>query len=329
MSIKPLFALVIALSAFSVAASAQQAAKWYRGNTHTHTLNSDGDSTPDEVAKWYRTNGYNFVFITDHEYQTNVEALNGLFGRGGQFLVIPGQEVTDGHDGKAYHSNALGTTKVIMPAKLGDAVRTLQKNIDEIVAAGGVAQVNHPNFLWSLTAEQLIKLNGYSLLEIHNGHPLVNNLGSIDAQGHEALWDAVLSSGKAVYGIADDDSHTFKPTTNPVVAAPGRGWIYVRATELTKAAILEGLRTGNFYASTGVEIEELTNGPTQVSIKIKPFSQSRFRTQFIGRDGKMLAETGANPAVYQIKGNEGYVRARIVESNGKMAWTQPFFVKAN
>src|SRR5262245_1668071 len=31
---------------------------WYKGNTHTHTLNSDGDSTPDEVVRWYRSHGY-------------------------------------------------------------------------------------------------------------------------------------------------------------------------------------------------------------------------------------------------------------------------------
>ncbi|MEZ5285927.1 MAG: hypothetical protein R2712_14190 [Vicinamibacterales bacterium] len=35
-------------------APAQPAAagRWFKGNLHTHTLNSDGDSTPDEVVRW-------------------------------------------------------------------------------------------------------------------------------------------------------------------------------------------------------------------------------------------------------------------------------------
>jgi hypothetical protein len=37
----------------------------------------------------------------------------------------------------------------------------------------------------------------------------------------------------------------------------------------------------------------------------------------------VLAETVANPAVFTFKGGEGYVRARVIESNGAMAWVQP------
>ena len=47
--------------------------KWFRGNTHTHSLNSDGDSPPDSLARWYRDHGYSFLFITDHETLTDPE----------------------------------------------------------------------------------------------------------------------------------------------------------------------------------------------------------------------------------------------------------------
>jgi hypothetical protein len=52
--------------------------RWYKGNTHTHTLNSDGDSTPDEVVRWYREHGYQFLVLTDHNFLTSVDALNAL-----------------------------------------------------------------------------------------------------------------------------------------------------------------------------------------------------------------------------------------------------------
>jgi hypothetical protein len=53
----------------------------------------------------------------------------------------------------------------------------------------------------------------------------------------------------------------------------------------------------------------------------------KYRTQFIGKDGKVLQDGTANPASYLIEGNEGYVRARITDSTGRMAWTQPVFVQ--
>ena len=39
--------------------------------------------------------------------------------------------------------------------------------------------------------------------------------------------------------------------------------------------------------------------------------------------GRILSEAITSPAVYQFRGNEGYVRAKVIESNGKIAWTQP------
>lgn len=325
---KIIFSIIAIALLLSTSVFAQPILRWYKGNTHTHTLNSDGDSTPDDVVKWYRGRGYSFIFLTDHEYINNVPALNDLLARTGQFLVISGQEVTDSFGGKPYHSNGLGISKVVMPNKLPGAVETLQKNIDNIVAAGGVAQVNHPNFGWALTADQLIALKNYSLLEIHNGHPLVNNQGSLGYPSAEELWDKVLSSGKVVYGVADDDSHHFKRIGDPTAAQPGQGWIYVRASELTPESILNALRNGNFYASNGVELTDYKTEPKGITIRINALTNSKYRTVFIGKDGKILSETAENPAVYQIKGNEGYVRAKVYESNGFNAWTQPVFVEA-
>jgi hypothetical protein len=60
---------------------------------------------------------------------------------------------------------------------------------------------------------------------------------------------------------------------------------------------------------------------------IKEKKWSKYRTQFIGAGGKVLSESITNPAVYRFRGNETYVRAKIFESNGKFAWTQPVFRK--
>jgi hypothetical protein len=94
----------------SVATGQQSELHWYKGNTHTHTINSDGDSAPDVVARWYREHDYQFLFITDHEYLTDPASLNALFGAKERFLLLPGQEITQwSEDPKrsSAHINAL------------------------------------------------------------------------------------------------------------------------------------------------------------------------------------------------------------------------------
>lgn len=325
------FMVLITLSfVVCVAALSQTAApekqRWFKGNTHTHTLNSDGDSTPYDVVKWYREHGYNFVFITDHEYITNVGVLNDLFGKAGSFVVISGQEVTDRFDSKPLHINALGIDSVVMPNALAGSVATLQKNIDDVRAKGGVPQLNHPNFGWALTAAEIKQLKNITLVEIFNGHPLVNNLGGGGSPSAEQIWDDVLSSGRVMYGIADDDSHYFKRPGDKTAPLPGQAWVYVRASELTPTAVLSALDRGDFYASTGVELEEYSADGSGIALKIKEQRGSKYRIEFIGRGGRVFAESAQSPATYRFKGNELYVRAKVYESNGKLAWTQPIFV---
>ena len=300
---------------------------WVKGNTHTHTLNSDGDSPPETVVKWYRDHGYNFVFITDHEYLTPVDALNAAFGKRGEFLVLAGQEITDSVNKKPYHANGLGLDRVVMPRKGANVIDSLQTDIVNIRNAGGLAQVNHPNFGWALAAAELKALRDYSLLEIYSGHPLVNYFGGGGSPSAEQIWDEVLSSGKVVYGVASDDSHHFKPTSIASPALPGFGWIVVRARELSAETVIEAIGRGDFYSSTGVELEEVSNDAKSISVKIKEKRWSKYTVQFIGMKGRVLAESVSNPARYKFRGGEGYVRTKILESNGKMAWTQPVFVK--
>ena len=303
------------------------AEKWYKGNTHTHTLNTDGRDVPYDVAKWYREHKYNFVVITDHEYITDVESLNTLLGRSGSFLVISGQEVTDSSEGKPVHSNGLGLTKVVMPSKLATKVESLQKNIDNIRAAGGIPQLNHPNFGWALSSAEIKRLKGLRLMEIYNGHPLVNNFGGGGSPSAETIWDELLTAGMLIYGIGDDDVHQLQSKGEAIEALPGQAWIYVQAPELTSSAILTAIDRGNFYSSTGVELTEYKADKNEVSVKVKATNYSKYRVQFIGSGGKVLYESFEPNAVYKIKGNEGYVRVKVLESNGKIAWTQPIMLR--
>lgn len=112
----PLVVLLIVGCLFIDAESLSvQQLRWYKGNTHTHTLNSDGDSSPEDVVKWYREHGYNFLVLTDHDSITEVETLSSKNGKEGSFLVIRGEEVTDRFDKKPYHVNGFGIQSVVKP----------------------------------------------------------------------------------------------------------------------------------------------------------------------------------------------------------------------
>ena len=309
-----------------MAMTPSQPLQWYKGNTHTHTINSDGDSTPDEVVRWYRERDYHFLVLSDHNFLTEVEGLNSLFAAQEQFLIINGEEVTDNFGESRIHVNGLNLREVVPPQGGSNAVDTLQRNVDAIRSVGGVPHINHPNFRWSLTADQMRQVRNNKLFEIYNGSPSVNNHGGGGSPGLEAMWDNILSSGKLIYGIAVDDAHHFKGEFSPDRLNPGRGWVVVRAPRLSAAAIMEGLEAGRFYASTGVSLSDLQVDDQGIEIAIQQKPTFKYTTHFIGDGGRLLSKAHGLKARYRFQGGERYVRARVVDSMGTMAWTQPVLV---
>jgi hypothetical protein len=296
---------------------------WYKGNTHTHTINNGGDSTPDEVVRWYRTHGYQFLVLTDHNFLTRVDGLNAVHGAEDKFLVVQGEEVTSSAENKPVHVNGLDVQRLVEAYNGVTIGETLQRNIDNIREASGVPHINHPNFGWAMTSEDLRATRNYKLFEIHNGHPTVNNEGGGGVPGLEEVWDRILSSGSIVYGMATDDAHVFKDPGNPLVSGPGRGWVMVRAPRLEAGALMSALERGDFYASTGVVLDEVNATAKGLAISVHPEGVSKYRIQFIGSGGRVLSEVGEASASYTYVGDEGYVRAKIIESNGRIAWVQP------
>ncbi|MFC4308513.1 CehA/McbA family metallohydrolase [Steroidobacter flavus] len=328
--------------------------QWYRGNTHTHTLNQDGNASPDTVVRWYREHGYQFVVITDHEYVADVAPLNTLFGAEGRFLVLPGQEVTQvladptHPDGKRQaHVNGIGLPHTVMPIGSDEGVNiakgitmsdTYTRNIGALRQAGALPQVNHPNLHWSVRPDDLAKIAGPFLLEVWNSFPIANNAGGTNEKGEtslstEELWDVLLSRGQLAWAVASDDSHDYLHLDDFDSTRPGKAWIVVHAPELTPDALLEAMRNGEFYASNGISLEDYSADRLGVALSIKqPINprggkdNRRFTTRFIGKNGRVLAEVAGLKASYTFRGDEGYVRAAIVDSNGLRALTQPVFL---
>ena len=306
-----------------------QAARWFKGNLHTHTVNSDGDSTPDDVVRWYRERDYQFLVLTDHNYLTSVDGLNAVHGADDKFLVVKGEEVTDRFGDKPLHVNGLEVERLVRPTGGQSVLDVVQRMVDGIRAARGVPSINHPNFGWAISPDELGQLQRTRLFEVFNGHPTVNNLGGGGVPSLEETWDRILSSGKMLYGIAVDDAHYFKRPEDPTAPRPGKGWVYVRSPRLEGRALVEALERGDFYSSTGVQMQTVDASTTALSLAVKTEPSSKYRIQFIGRQGRILSDVTTPTASYTFKGDEGYVRAKVLESNGKVAWIQPVPVGAS
>ena len=298
---------------------------WYKGNIHTHTTESDGDAEPEKVVGWYRRHGYDFLVLSDHNHLTLFEYGEGK-RRFKRPLMIPGEEVSANikNGTVPIHLGGIGITRVVEPIDAGEIVPTIQANVDAIIQAGGIAAINHPNFKWAFDHEAIKQVKGASLLEVYNGHPVTNVYGGPGKASYDQIWDGVLSAGRVIFGVATDDSHKYHDF-EPKMSNPGRGWVVVRAAAFTSEAIVDSLASGEFYSSTGVTLTELESTQEHVRLMIERESSLIYTTRFTGKDGAVLAEVAGLEAVYRIRGDEGYVRAVVVNSGGNRAWTQPVF----
>ena len=301
--------------------------RWFKGNIHTHTNQSDGDESPEKVVRWYRRHGYDFLVLTDHNHLTLLESRAGK-RRFRRPVMIPGEEISANIKQGAVpiHINGIGITRVVEPIDTGDVVSTIQANVNAILDAGGIASINHPNYKWAFDHEAISQVTGASMLEVFNGVPMANVVGAPGRPGNEEIWDGVLSSGRAIYGVATDDSHNYKDF-EPGLSNPGRGWVVVRSPSLTATAIVDAMAGGEFYASTGVELEDLELSDKAISLRVRQQAECVYTTRFIGKGGVVQDEVVGTKAGYRVRGDEGYVRATVSSSAGTKAWTQPVFVR--
>jgi len=312
------FILLFVLINLAATTQAQENTKWYKGNLHTHTTLSDGDSPPEKVIAWYHEHEYDFLAVTDHNLIMPIEPYKNLAGE--DMLLISSNEVSDKFGKASVHILALGLTDTTLQPTGGDSLLdTLQKNIDSINRAGAVPVIAHPNHRWSFTDFEMLQLTDYNLFEVLNAHPGVNNFGGGGHPSTEEIWDRILSSGRIIYGIGTDDMHK-------LASYPGKSWVMVKADDLSEKAILSSLKKGDFYVSTGVILEEYNITPQGVRLKLPSAGPTCYTTFFIGQNGRILKTDLSFEPVYYFSGMETYIRVKVVDSNGLQLLTQPIFL---
>ena len=361
------FLLLLTIAVCS-ACTEQKQTVWYKGNTHTHTTFSDGDTPVNDVIKWYHDNGYHFLFVTDHNYPLQPDSLQLGFSKRSDFILIPGNEVSDE---MVIHTSALNTSALIpivnyyrnrlnngeisddeFKAVSDSRTGILSMHVKNILEAGGLPVLNHPNFVSGVQVADILPVKDLKHIELFNGHPQAYNWGNDIHSAVEIKWDSLLIHGKLLYGVASDDEHQLKKTGREM-ANPGRGWIMVHAASLNSDDILQAIRSGDFYASTGVFLKDYKVENNVIKIVVdekttldelqtgrgyarKNFNEASpgFKIEFIGYNGKILKTEKSSKATYQIQPDDQYVRVRIsygIDNQGDFdtyyAWTQPVEAK--
>jgi hypothetical protein len=281
-----------------------------KGNVHTHTSLSDGDSPPEVVAAWYRDHGYDFVVLTDHNRVTDESTARDLTTP--RFVVLRGEEISMWHAGHQVHVNALCTHRTIGGADFPTAGQALQHGIAAVRAQGGVALINHPNFDWVVSVADVPSFAGASLIEVASGHAYVPSQGDATHPSHEALWDAALTAGQDIMGAAVDDMHHVQQCGDPP-AYPGKGWVFVSVPALDADSICDALREGMMYSSTGPSIVRIEVRGDRYTVEP---ADGTARVTFVGDEGELSREN----KTYRLQGRERWVRARV-EAAGGTAWT--------
>ncbi len=279
----------------------------------------------------------------------------------GRFLMIQAEEIThQAKNDRAIHIGAVNLLEHIATqdgATVPEVLARTLRAVGESAARTGrtvLVHVNHPNYKWGVTAEDLAAVVDEQFFEVWNGVDGDNDPGDAHHPSTDELWDIANTLRLAglgappLYAVATDDSHDHQGTKSR--SPPGRAWVMVRARHLTPESLIRALRAGDFYASTGVALREVRFDATsrRLSLRIEPGRGERYVTRFVGtrrgvdlrgrprldaagkviettldyrtdggpQIGEVLCEVKGLDPSYTLTGDELYVRA-VVTSTGR------------
>ena len=328
---------------------------FYKANMHMHTTVSDGSYTPEEVKKLYQAHGYSIVAYTDHEIMVPHNDLAD-----DDFLPITSYEFavnkqnTPGYAFMpCYHINFYAKDKNEKHMPIFVEQRILEKSKKYITAEMRAAQ--NTDFTYSVEClNDLIKKGNEMGFLVSYNHPYWSLQNYNDYVGLEGVWgveftnygclvegyhldcdirpiEDMLRAGKRVFPLATDDAH--------ILSHCFGGYIMIKADKLEYKTIMDALERGDFYASTGPEIKELTieNGIVHVSCseaaRISLTTELRFARCKNADGDNLCTEADFDLSKYiEIVKNatnspwDSYFRVTVTDKNGNLAHSRAYFL---
>jgi len=322
----------------------------------------------DETAEKFGKDAIRTITVGGQTYArlTTFAELEQRFVEPDRFLMIPGFEQTGGcKDERQVHMNLINVRETFPYISGQQPVEILEQTwakAQELYDGQDyLCTANHP--LWryyDFAAGDLVALPQIRLFELNN-----NGIdGSFDAHPEgwmpEQIWDAVNAYRAAheqplLLGMGSDDRHSYD--------SGAKAWSVVRAATLSVKDLLEAIRSGDFYASNGLDFQDIQFDGKCLSVKIDVRDDGRYKIEFIGtrKDydattrvievekgprcparkidvysetvGVVLDTVEGTEGSYTLKPEDLYVRAKIVKvaeglkpdwESRPAAWTQPY-----
>lgn len=278
---------------------------WQRVNFHAHARAwlgaTNGRQSGAAIVAHYRALGYQSAQVSNYEHISGAQP--------GDSTWLPVYE--HGYNIDKVHQLVLGARRVDwLDFPWHQTIRNRQFVLDRLHRSGALVVVAHPELRDPTNGAAFRWLTDYDLMEVrtHSG------IGT-------APWDTALSTGHAVWGIADDDTHDIEDAETT-----GRYWTMVNAASSRPAAILAALRAGRMYAVEGppggndVGLEAFGLRGDTLELRL---SGPAARVAFYGARGVRLASfAGVREARFVVPGGEPYVRA-VVETGRTTMYLNP------
>ena len=323
---------------------------FYKANLHCHTTYSDGRLTPLEVKEHYLSLGYSIVAYTDHDILIPHDELTD-----DEFLALHGFEIeinepnSNNLEIKTCHICFIGIKpeNITQPfwhrtaylfgnaPKFRDQVKfdenepdfvreyngeKISRMMSEARDKGFFVTYNHPT--WSLqNYTDYMSYNGMNAFEIFNGGCLAEGFADYSPR----VYDDMLMGGKRLFCIGADDNHNHRPKDSRRYDS-GWAWTMIKADSLSYTDVTHALVEGQFYASEGPEIYELTFEDGNISVKCS--NADKIVCNFgVRRAAVELDETGngITEATFIMKPEHKYFRITVVGKDGKHACTNAYF----
>lgn len=337
----------------------------YKGNLHSHTVNSDGCHTPMESVAAFRTHGYSFLCLSEHDLYTDYRADFDSE----DFILLPGLEASaclyaeEGSEGAGAGTRAgAGTGASASAGGVSAPKPRLLKThhmlgilgTDEMVAAAP-ERFEHLERLeplvrygsWdgaALAQELADTLHRHGCIATYN-HPIWSRVEADEFVGVEGLngleiynYDTVNESATG-YDVTYWDLMLRRGIRMNGFASDdnhdhGRfddafgGWIVVLAPELTRDAVIRAILAGSYYSSSGPEIRAWGVRDGHVWVECSPCERVTLVAGGCVGAGETIIDTtgaGLRRAEFALRGDETYVRVECVDARGKTAWTNPLY----
>ncbi|MFZ5476480.1 MAG: CehA/McbA family metallohydrolase [Myxococcota bacterium] len=223
--------------------------RWYAGDLHVHSRDS-GDARPslDEIAAYAVAAGLDFVVITDHDTNAQLDFFADAQARRPELLLVPGVEFTT-YDG---HFNGIGATAWV-DHRIGQPGVTIEAAAEAFHAQGALVSVNHPTVdlgdaCIGCAWDHALDPGEIDAMEILTGG--WEPVGGLFAPSAMALWEEWLDAGARIAPVGGSDDHRAGVDEGATGSPIGSPTTMVWAEELSVPALLAGLRAGHTVVKT-------------------------------------------------------------------------------